>query len=166
MTCRALQSACRWKITGWLTIWMFVLCVVYEMGENEPCLAQSLAPDVDAIQARIAHKVQIPDLILYAYQTNPSIRMARETWRAKVEDHRVATGLPDPQFTFTYFPEPIETRLGPQDWNATLSQMIPFPGKLYNAGKVIETETHIARLKLDKTVREVTLSIPRSRFRR
>jgi outer membrane protein TolC len=58
----------------------------------------------------------------------------------------------------TYFPEPIETRLGPQDWNANISQMIPFPGKLSKVGKIIEADARIARLNLDKTIQNVVMS--------
>ena len=62
----------------------------------------------------------------------------------------------------TYFPEPIETRLGPQDWNASISQNIPFPGKLSKAGEIVETEAHIAKLKLDLTIQKLVQSIRES----
>jgi hypothetical protein len=62
----------------------------------------------------------------------------------------------------TYFPEPIETRLGPQEWNATLSQTIPFPGKLIKAGEVVQTESRIAKLQLDITVRNEVARIRES----
>ena len=67
----------------------------------------------------------------------------------QMENYRVTTGYPDPQLMVTWFPEPIETRLGPQDWNAQISQMIPFPGKLSKAGELVAAEARIARLKLD-----------------
>jgi outer membrane protein TolC len=101
-------------------------------------------------------------MITVAYQRSPDIAAAREAWRAKVAHYRVATGLPDPQLMVTYFPEPIETRLGPQEWNATLSQTIPFPGKLIKAGKVVQTEARIAKLQLDIAVRNVVARIRES----
>ena len=75
----------------------------------------------------LGDQVRLADLIEYAYGHNPGIIKAREAWRATVENYRVTTGYPDPQLMVTWFPEPIETRLGPQDWNAQISQMIPFP---------------------------------------
>jgi outer membrane protein TolC len=90
------------------------------------------------------------------------IQMSREAWRATIEKYRLATGYPDPQVSVTYFPQPIETRLGPQDWNASISQMIPFPGKLSKAGAVVEADARIARLKLDQAVRDVVVSIRES----
>ncbi|MFH1954972.1 MAG: TolC family protein [Pseudomonadota bacterium] len=99
------------------------------------------------------------DLIAYAYENNPSILEAREAWKAVVEDYRLTTGYPDPELRVTYFPEPIETRLGPQDWTATLNQKIPFPGKLTKAGDVVEAEARVARIGLDRTVKGVIASV-------
>jgi len=109
-------------------------------------------------------KVNIGDLLQYAYKNNPSILAAREGWKATLENYRVATGYPDPQIMITYFPQPIETRLGPQDWNATVSQKIPLPGKLRTAGDLVQADARIARLNLDKTVRNITTSILESYY--
>ena len=116
-------------------------------------------PAVDELQGRFAQRVSIQDMIAYAYRQNPDIAADRAAWRAKVESYRVVTALPDPQLTATYYPEPLQTRLGPQDWNLSLSQKIPFPGKLSTAGEVVRSEALIARLKLDKTVRAVAADI-------
>lgn len=104
----------------------------------------------------------LPELIAQAYENSPSIRAAREQWRAAVEKYRLATAYPDPQLMITYFPEPIETRLGPQDWNASLSQMIPFPGKLGKVGEIARADIRMAKVNMDMAVREVTLSIRES----
>ncbi len=115
-----------------------------------------------ALEARLRSGPSVADLVTYAYQTNPKIAAARQKWKAVVERYRVSTAYPDPQVMVTYFPEPIETRLGPQDWNAVLSQMIPFPGKLSKAGEVVEADARIARLELDKTVRDVIVALRES----
>lgn len=130
-------------------------------------LAQT-APAADSaatreqLEARLLSGARLPDLVAYAYRENPALQEPREAWRAAVERYRVETGYPDPQLTVTYFPDPIETRLGPQDWNATLSQPIPFPGKLTQAGRVVATEAEIARLRLDQAVRELTAAVRES----
>ncbi|WP_035802882.1 TolC family protein [Deferrisoma camini] len=115
-----------------------------------------------ALEARLRSGPSVADLVTYAYQTNPKIAAARQKWKSVVERYRVSTAYPDPQVMVTYFPEPIETRLGPQDWNAVLSQMIPFPGKLSKAGEVVEADARIARLELDKTVRDVIVALRES----
>ncbi len=91
-------------------------------------------------------------LARYAYEHNPSVTAAKSEWLAAAERYRARTRYPDPQLMVTYFPEPIETRLGPQDWNMTLSQMVPFPGELGSEGDVIEAMAGVQRVKLDKTV--------------
>ena len=112
----------------------------------------------------LSSPVRLADLVQQAYAHNPSIAQAREAWRATVENYRVATGYPDPQLMVTWFPEPIETRLGPQDWNAQLSQMIPFPGKLSKAGELVDADAQMARLRLDMAVKETMLAVRESYY--
>lgn len=106
--------------------------------------------------------ITIGDLVSYAYDHNPGIEAARKAWESRVEGHKVETGYPEPQLMFTYFPDPIETRLGPQDWNATISQKIPYPGKLGKAGEIVSAEARAAQLELDKTVGDVALGVRES----
>jgi len=125
--------------------------------------AQATEPrPTSAESGHLGNRVSLADLIEYAYGNNPGITKAREAWRATVENYRVTTGYPDPQLMVTWFPEPIETRLGPQDWNAQLSQMIPFPGKLSKAGELVDADARMARLKLDMTVKETVLAVRES----
>ena len=119
-------------------------------------------PDPKEIDQKITEGASISDLVSYAYRSNPSIQAARETWKGLVERYRAVTAFPDPQLLVTYFPEPIETRLGPQDWNLNLSQSIPFPGKLSKAGELVEADIQMARLELDKTVRDLVVKVRES----
>lgn len=119
-------------------------------------------PPLEILENRLTETVTMSDAVAYALQNSPQISASRENWRMAVEKFRVVSGYPDPQFMITYFPEPIETRLGPQDWNATLSQMIPFPGKLTKAGEVAAADARIARITLDKAFRDVAVAIRES----
>ena len=139
--------------------WFFLSCGFF-LFLCEKAVAQ--LPSIEELEARISQEVTVADLSSYAFQMNPRIQAAKEKWRAKVEKYRTTKAYPEPQLMATYFPEPIETRLGPQDWNVNLSQMIPFPGKLSKAGDVVEADAKIARLNLDKTVRDVVVSIRES----
>ncbi len=121
--------------------------------------SSGLSGDTDV---QLTDRVTVQDLIAYAYQNSPSILKVREAWRETVEQYRITTGYPDPELKFTYFPEPIETRLGPQDWTASLNQKIPFPGKLAQAGKVVEAEARVAHINLDRTVKAVMASVRKS----
>ena len=146
----------------WLALFALFASLVVPCGSGHADTPSPALLSTEELQRRFAHRVTIQDMIAYAYSQNPDIAADRAAWRAKVESYRVVTGLPDPQLTATYFPEPLQTRLGPQDWNLSLSQKIPFPGKLSKAGEVVETEAQIARLQLDKTVRTIAANIQAS----
>ena len=89
---------------------LVVPCNPGHAGPPSPVL-----PPAEELQHRFAHSFSIQDMIVYAYSQNPDIAADRAAWRAKLEGYRIVTGLPDPQLTATYFPEPLQTRLGPQD---------------------------------------------------
>lgn len=120
------------------------------------------APDMAGLEARIQTRLVINDLLVFAYHNNSDIVEAKAAWRAAVESYRIVTGYPDPQLMTTYFPEPIETRLGPQDWSLTISQKIPFPGKISGAAEIAAIEAGIAMLKLDGVVRDTMLMVRES----
>lgn len=119
---------------------------------------------IEDIENRLSTDVVLSDLLNYAYQNNPTITASREQWKVFIENYRIGKSYPDPQLMMTYYPSPIETRLGPQDWNLTFSQSIPFPGKLTRKGKVLEADAEISRLKLDKTIKDVVTSISASYY--
>ena len=138
---------------------IFILIAAFITGGSTSHLSAEEQTSTAHLDARLKQSVTVADLVTYDYRKNPSILSAKEAWKATVENYRLEAGYPDPQFTATYFPEPIETRLGPQDWNMNLSQVIPFPGKLSKTGEVVQVEARIAKLDLDKAVRDVTVYI-------
>ncbi|WP_457552404.1 TolC family protein, partial [Desulfobacula sp.] len=117
------------------------------------------AKRIEDIESRLSKQLFLPDLLTYAYATNPSITSSKESWKMAIENFRIGKSYPDPQLMTAYFPSPIETRLGPQDWSLTLSQAIPFPGRLTQQGKVLEKNAEISKLKLDKTVKNIVESV-------
>jgi len=117
------------------------------------------AKKIEDIANRFSEKLFLSDLLAYAYVTNPSIASSKESWKMAIENYRIGKSYPDPQLMVTYFPSPIETRLGPQDWSLTISQTIPFPGRLTQQGKVLEKSTKISKLKLDKTIKNIVGSV-------
>jgi cobalt-zinc-cadmium efflux system outer membrane protein len=90
-------------------------------------------------------------LLATVVRHNPDISAAREAVHAA--EHRIsaAQGYPDPSLTFTYFPESIETRLGPQRGILHLVQTVPFPGKLSAKGDVSAVEARIVKERLKLT---------------
>jgi outer membrane protein, heavy metal efflux system len=61
---------------------------------------------------------------------NPDLMAMKNKYLAKEYLSQQQGTLPDPQFAFTQWIDPVETRVGPQQNIFSLSQKIPFPGKL------------------------------------
>jgi outer membrane protein TolC len=103
----------------------------------------------------LAGQTSVPDknlssLIQEALQNNPQIKSARNRWLAEQYTISQARSLPDPQIGVTYSNVPAapgdevdaqrETMYG-------LQQEVPFPGKLYNNGKIASLQAQ--RLQQD-----------------
>lgn len=135
---------------------ILVLVLAWSLNNAAWAASETVPPQGTATQTSLA------DLVNHAISANPKIDQARNVWRAAIEKYSVVTGLPDPQLMVSYFPDPIETRLGPQDWNVSLSFQIPYPGKLARQGAVAQTDARLAQLNLDKTVRDVVVAVRES----
>lgn len=138
------------------SISIFLLNIPFVFADSRTKLLQ--------LEQRISKKLDLSNLLEYAYVSTPSIKASKESWKIVIENYRIEKSYPDPQFMITYFPSPIETRLGPQDWNLNLVQPIPFPGKLTQKGKVLEADVRISQLKLDKSVKDIVTSIATSYY--
>jgi outer membrane protein TolC len=143
---------------------LFVLSILLCMGIvlicQNPARASDTAEKKQAeLAAGLSTTVRLPALLNYAYLSSPAITASTKTWQAFIENYRVGKSYPDPQLSATYFPRPIETRLGPQDWSLTLSQVIPFPGTLSQKARVLESDVTIARLKVDQTVKAIVTEV-------
>ncbi|WP_169728884.1 TolC family protein [Desulfatirhabdium butyrativorans] len=115
------------------------------------------------IEARITGgSPSLADLLSYAYQSNPEIQAAKSSWRVAIEKYRVETGYPDPVLTTTYWPDDPARNWSEKRFEIMFSQTIPFPGKLAAAGRVVESESQIAKLELDRTIRDVSINVRES----
>jgi outer membrane protein TolC len=89
-------------------------------GENSP--TRSL-PDLDQTSA-------LTDYLKYAALNNPGLEAAFNRWQAALERVTQVTSLPDPRFSYAYYIEEVETRVGPQRQKFGISQTFPWFGKL------------------------------------
>lgn len=80
----------------------------------------------------------------YALFESAALRRAYETWRAELERVPQVTTLPDPVFSFSEFVETIETRTGPQERRFSLSQTLPWFGKLSGRGDAASARAEAA----------------------
>jgi outer membrane protein, heavy metal efflux system len=125
-------------------------------------LAQASEDELTVLEGRIAGSPSLNDLLSFAYQFSPEVKAAKASWRVAIEKYRVEIGYPDPLLTTTYWPNDPSRDWGNRRFEAEFSQTIPFPGKLAAAGRVAETESEMARLELDRTVRDVTVKVRES----
>ncbi|MHC4592845.1 MAG: TolC family protein [Planctomycetota bacterium] len=91
----------------------------------------------------------LDDYLRYAAEHNPGLKAAFERWQAALERIPQATSLPDPRFTYRYFIEHVETRVGPQEQSVGLAQMFPWFGKLSLRGSMAAEAAEAAGRRLE-----------------
>ena len=86
----------------------------------------------------------IDDLFAIAVQNRPEIKAAYADFEAEVERIAAVSGFPNPSLSMGYFISPIETRVGPQIFRASLSQRIPWWGEIKASENVQKAKAEVA----------------------
>jgi outer membrane protein TolC len=73
----------------------------------------------------------LEEYILAGLARNRDLKAAFVEWKAAFRKISLDFSLPDPQFEYTNYIEPVETRVGPQKNAYALTQKIPLPDKLW-----------------------------------
>jgi len=68
--------------------------------------------------------------LIVAAENNPGLKARFNEYLAALEVAPQVKALPDPQVAFGYFIQPVETRVGPQEFRISASQMFPWFGTL------------------------------------
>lgn len=74
--------------------------------------------------------VKLEDYLIVASLNNAALKVSFERWKAAVESIPQAKSLPDPKFTYAYFIEEVETRVGPQRQKFDITQTFPWFGTI------------------------------------
>ncbi len=111
-----------------------------------------------------AAEITLDALIKEALKNSPVIKMARYRWGARIEKVPQVGSLPNPMISYTYFPEPIETKLGPNDHRYMLSQMVPYPEKLSLKEELAGYDAKVEELSYKMDIREVITALSESYF--
>jgi outer membrane protein TolC len=77
-----------------------------------------------------AQENRLHEYLVEAGENHPGLQAAYQEYYAALEKIPQAGALPDPRLSFGYFLSPVETRLGPQQFKASASQMFPWFGTL------------------------------------
>lgn len=85
--------------------------------------------------------------LVLAAEENPELKSLFNEYLAALEEVTEEGTLPDPQVSFGYFIQPVETRVGAQQATAAFSQMFPWFGTL-DARERVAAERAQARLQV------------------
>lgn len=88
-----------------------------------------MAQQADNTEYQLDYYLQV------AAQNNPALKAEYQNYLAALENVPQASALPDPELSFGYFINPIETRVGPQQARFGLTQMFPWFGTLGTRSK-------------------------------
>ncbi|PKN61701.1 MAG: TolC family protein [Deltaproteobacteria bacterium HGW-Deltaproteobacteria-15] len=137
-------------IIGVAAIWLFTsgLSVGAESGEQSPTRTESSLPDVSE-EAALKSVEMLSGYLKTAALNNPELESAFKRWKAALERIPQVTALPDPRFTFAYFFESVETRVGPQRARLALFQTFPWFGTLDLRGEAAMSGANAAKSEYD-----------------
>jgi outer membrane protein TolC len=106
--------------------------------------------------------LQLSELIEVALERNPEIMAAHERWESAQEIIEAKRAFPDPQFSYTYFVDPIETRVGPQKNVFGAKQTFPFYGKRDLMAEVASKEAEALEATYEAVKQEIVRQVKRS----
>ncbi len=105
--------------------------------------------------------VELEDYLTFAALNNAGLQVAFEQWKIAIEQVPQAKSLPDPKFTYGYFIEEVETRVGPQKNKLEIMQTFPWFGEIEArtdaaaaAAKAAMKRYEAAKLKLFADVKD------------
>lgn len=88
---------------------------------------------------------QLQGYIEEALDRNPGIRQSFARYRAALQKVPRVSSLPDPMLSLTQYIRSPETRVGPQTTSLSLSQKLPWFGKLSDMEKIAAKEAAVSR---------------------
>ncbi len=94
-------------------------------------LVIALVSSIGAAEVRDANAPQtLQEYLREAARNNAGLKAAFEEWKAALEAVPQAKALPDPRFTYGYFIDEVETRVGPQKHRLGIMQVFPWFGTI------------------------------------
>jgi len=81
-------------------------------------------------QGQQVQLVTLSDYLSYAALNNAHLKSKFQQWKAALEEVPQAKALEDPKFTYGYFIEEVETRVGPQKNRFGIMQVFPWFGTI------------------------------------
>jgi outer membrane protein TolC len=92
------------------------------------------SPSLRADLPKVTGESTVNDYVQYAALNNPALAGAFNRWKADLQQIPQVTALPDPKFTYQYYIQQVETRVGAQRQAFSVAQTFPWLGKLQLRG--------------------------------
>ena len=108
--------------------------------------------------------LKLPGLIGEALERNPEIIAARDKWQSAQEIIEAKRALPDPEFSYTYFVDSIETRVGPQNQIFGAKQKFPFYGKRDLRAEVASKEAEVLEATYEAVKQEIVRRVKQNYY--
>ncbi|MBI9052758.1 MAG: TolC family protein [Bacteroidales bacterium] len=83
-----------------------------------------------SISSIVTAQEELGSYLQLAAENNPGLKSKFNEYMSALEIAPQVKALPDPQIAFAYFIQPVETRVGPQEFKISASQMFPWFGTL------------------------------------
>ncbi|OHB65439.1 MAG: hypothetical protein A2Y77_09720 [Planctomycetes bacterium RBG_13_62_9] len=103
----------------------------------------------ESIPVDVNTPATLSEYLGYAALNNPGLKAAFEAWQGAVEQVPQAEALPDPRFTYGYFVEEVETRVGPQRQRAGIMQVFPWFGTIEARSDAAAAEARAAARRFE-----------------
>jgi len=119
-----------------------VLTLVVLLVSISPVKASEQPYDTNDLQT-------LPDYLRFASLNNAELKAKFEEWKAALEQVPQAKALEDPKFTYSYFIEEVETRVGPQRNKFGIMQVFPWFGKIEARSDVAAAKAQAANQRYE-----------------
>ena len=115
-----------------------LVCLIGCVSPGEVIVSQSsdlklgttASSQVSGAEPLLDEASNLVDFLRLAVLNNAGLKASFFEWKAALEKVPQVRTLPDPHFTYGYFVEQVETRVGPQKQRFGLNQRFPWLGKL------------------------------------
>lgn len=102
----------------------------YELARIKADSIDALINSDDVFSEQIDSITTLDDYLVIAMKHNPGLKSSYYRWISELKKSDYVGGLPDPMFSYGYFIENVETRVGPQEHRFSLKQAFPWFGTL------------------------------------
>lgn len=106
----------------------------------------------------------LSEILEFSKENSPSIKQTFHNYKSEEFKTRKAKSLPDPKFSYTYFGESIQTKVGPQQQKYSISQMFPFYGKRKIKQNIQSDNAEAAKQKYQMTLQKVSADIKQNYY--